>query len=112
MNKFFFLMLLSELIASTSQILLKKSAEKSYSSAIREYLNFFVIGGYSLLMVSMVISLFCYNGLGYMGTVVMEPISYVIVMFMSRAVFKEKITVRKMVGMSLIVCGIAVFYLS
>ena len=112
MYKYFIMMLLAELIASSSQIFLKMSSKKSYPSAIREYLNCLVIGGYSLLLVSMVISIFCYDGLGYMGTVVMEPISYVIVMFMARAFFKEKLTARKLIGMGLIVCGIAVFHLS
>ena len=112
MYKYFFMMLLAELIASSSQIFLKMSSKKSYPSAIREYLNCLVIGGYSLLLVSMVISIFCYDGLGYMGTVVMEPISYVIVMFMARAFFREKLTARKLIGMGLIVCGIAVFHLS
>ena len=44
-NVFFLLMLLSETIASTSQVLLKKSAQKEYPSFIREYLNALVIGG-------------------------------------------------------------------
>ena len=85
MNKYFLLMLLAELIASSSQIFLKMSSKKSYPSAIREYLNCLVIGGYSLLMVSMVITVFAYqkDKLGYMGTVVMEPISYVFVMIFS-----------------------------
>ena len=48
-------MILAEFIASSSQMLLKKSAEKSYASVIKEYLNVFVIAGYSLLVVSMVI---------------------------------------------------------
>lgn len=112
MYKYFIMMLLAELIASSSQIFLKMSSKKSYPSAIREYLNCLVIGGYSLLLVSMVISIFCYDGLGYMGTVVMEPISYVFVLILSRIVFKEKISKRKIVGMSLIICGIAVFFLN
>ena len=35
-NKFFFFMIFAELLASTSQVLLKKSAEKEYPSFIRE----------------------------------------------------------------------------
>ena len=110
MNIFFLLMILAELIASTSQILLKKSAEKEYPSFIREYLNILVIGGYGMLMVSMVISIFCYDGLGYMGVVIMEPLGYIIVMFLSRIVFKEKFTLRKLIGMTMILTGISVFY--
>jgi drug/metabolite transporter (DMT)-like permease len=103
-------MILAELIASTSQILLKKSAQKEYPSFIREYLNALVIGGYGLLMISMIISIFCYDGLGYMGVVVMEPLGYIIVMLLSRIVFKEKFTAKKLIGMCLILGGIAVFH--
>ena len=56
-NAYFFLALLSLLIASTSQVLLKMGAQREYSSFLREYLNPFVIGGYGLLMVSMVIAI-------------------------------------------------------
>ncbi len=110
MNIYFFLMILAELIASSSQMLLKKSAQKEYPSFIREYLNLLVIGGYGLLLVSMIISIFCYDGLGYMGVVVMEPIGYIIVMLMSRIFFKEGFTTRKLAGMCLILGGILVFY--
>ncbi len=110
-NVFFILMIIAEIIASTSQVLLKTSAGKQYPSFTREYLNAFVIGGYALLVVSMVITIFCYDGLGYMGTVVMEPIAYIIVMLMSRVIFKEKIVASKVIGMVLIIAGIAVFYL-
>jgi len=105
------LMVIAELIASTSQILLKKSAGKHYSSVIREYLNAFVIIGYGMLVVSMLICIICYKGLPYMGVVVMEPLAYIMVMILGRIVFKEKITVRKIVGMVLILAGILVFYL-
>lgn len=109
-NIYFLLMILAEIIASSSQMLLKLSATKQYPNFIREYLNALVIGGYCLLVVSMAISIFCYDGLGYMGVVVMEPIGYIIVMFMSRVFFKEKFTLRKFIGMVLILSGIVVFY--
>ena len=110
-NVFFFLMLLAQFIAAVSQLLLKKSAMQEHSGFLREYLNVFVIGGYALLVVSMVIVIFCYSGLDYMGVVVVEPISYVMVMLLSRLVFGEKLTASKLAGMALIVCGIAVFYM-
>ena len=109
-NIYFFLMIVAEFIASTSQMFLKQSAGRKYSSFIREYLNGLVIGGYGLLVLSMIISIFCYDGLGYMGVVVMEPVGYIIVMFMSRFFFREKITNRKLLGMLFIIAGIAVFY--
>ncbi|MCR5557494.1 MAG: multidrug ABC transporter [Butyrivibrio sp.] len=109
-NIFFFLMMLSELISASSQMLLKKSASKEHDSVIKEYLNPWVICGYGMLFIAMVISIFCYKGLGYMGVVVMEPINYIIVMVMSRLIFKEKFTRKKMIGMACIVAGILIFY--
>ncbi|MBQ7613579.1 MAG: EamA family transporter, partial [Butyrivibrio sp.] len=103
-------MMLSELISASSQMLLKKSASKEHDSVIKEYLNPWVICGYGMLFIAMVISIFCYKGLGYMGVVVMEPINYIIVMVMSRLIFKEKFTKRKMIGMGCIVLGILIFY--
>ena len=70
-NMFFFLMILAELVAASSQMLLKKSAGKEYPSFIREYLNVLVISGYGLLVVSMIITIVCYGSriLLYGGTV-------------------------------------------
>ena len=110
-NVFFFLMIFGELVASISQVLLKKSAQKEYPSRIREYLNVLVIGGYGLLVVSMIIGIFCYKNLGYMGTVILEPVAYILVMILSRIVFGEKFTRNKLIGMGLIIAGIFVFYL-
>ncbi len=111
LNVFFFVMIFGELLASVSQVLLKKSAQKEYPSRIREYLNVLVIGGYGLLVISMIIGIFCYKHLGYMGTVVLEPVAYILVMILSRIVFGEKITHTKLLGMGLIIVGIVVFYL-
>lgn len=110
-NVFFLIMIFSEFLATTSQVLLKKSAQKEYPNFIREYLNILVIAGYGLLVLSMIIGIFCYRGLGYMGVVVMEPIAYILVMFFSRVIFKEKITVNKIIGMCFIIGGIVVFNL-
>ncbi len=109
-NIFFLFMVVAELIAASSQMLLKKSAQKEHSSIITEYLNPWVICGYGLLLLSMIVTIFCYDGLGYMGVVVMEPINYVIVLVMARLFFKEKITLRKLMGVILIISGIVVFY--
>lgn len=110
-NIFFLFMIVAELIAASSQMLLKKSAQKEHSSIITEYLNPWVICGYGLLLLSMIVTIFCYDGLGYMGVVVMEPINYVIVLVMARLIFKEKITFRKFLGVLLIISGIVVFYM-
>lgn len=111
MNLYFLLMLLAETIAASSQILLKKSALKPHASALYEYLNPYVITGYFLLGVSMLLTILCYRGIGYLGVVVLEPLSYILVMLFSRIVFRERVTATRMLGMLLIIGGIAVFHL-
>ena len=51
-NKYMLLLVASVIVASLSQILLKKSASKAYTSVIREYLNAYVIIGYGMMVLS------------------------------------------------------------
>ena len=81
------------------------------TNAVQRSVGTLIGAGYGLLFLSMFIGIFCYKGLGYMGVVVMEPIAYIMVMFFSRVIFKEKITPNKIIGMCFIIGGIAVFYL-
>ncbi len=106
---FILLMIIAEFIAALSQVLLKKSAQREHGSFITEYLNPYVVGGYGLLMVSMILAIYCNTGLEYMAVVLLEATSYVMVMILSRIVFKEKITRFKFIGMCLILIGIVVF---
>ena len=103
-------MLLSVSVASVSQILLKKSTFKSYDSVIREYLNPWVIGGYGMLFLSMIISIYAYSGVDYKNGPVMESLGNVFVPVLSWFFFKEKLSIRKITGILCIMMGIMVFY--
>lgn len=107
----FFLYLLAVVIASCSQILLKKSAMKQYTSFIREYLNPYVIIGYGMLFGSMILTILAYKGIEFKNGPIMESLGYVLVIIMSRFIFKEKITRSKVLGTLLILMGITVFVL-
>ena len=45
------LLLLSVFISSVSQIILKKAADKTYESTLKEYMNPMVIGAYGLSLI-------------------------------------------------------------
>lgn len=107
----FFLYLLSVVIASCSQILLKKSAMKQYTSFVREYLNPYVIIGYGMLFGSMILTILAYKGIEFKNGPIMESLGYVLVIIMSRFIFKEKITRSKVLGTLLILIGVTVFVL-
>ena len=72
MSLHFWILLLSVLIASFSQILLKKSAEKTYSSLLREYMNFYVICGYGMMFLSMFLTIIAYAGMEFTNVQIVE----------------------------------------
>lgn len=111
MNLYLMILIGSVVMASFAQILLKKSASKTYSSPVREYLNAYVICGYGLMFLSMFVTIMAYSGLDFTNVPVMESLGYVVVMFLGYFFFKEKITRRKLLGMAVIMGGIFVYYM-
>lgn len=108
---YYLLYLVSVTIAAFSQLLLKKSANRSHDSFLKEYLNPYVMGGYALLVVSMLLTIGAYRGLAYKNGPIIESLGYILVMLLSGVFLKEKITSRKVAGTALILAGIVVFYL-
>lgn len=111
MNGYYALGILSVVIASCSQILLKKGAMKKYDSFIREYLNVYVISGYIFLFGSVFLTMIVYRGMNFMNVPVLEAIGYVLVPVLSYFFFKERLTKKKMAGIACILAGIFVYYL-
>ena len=104
-------MFMSVIVASSSQILLKKSANKKYDNIIKEYLNFNVMVGYGMMVVSTVLTIIAFKGIAYKNGPVIESLGYILVMVLSCIFFSEKITSKKVVGNILILLGIFIFYL-
>ena len=110
-SRFVFAMFLSVAVASISQVLLKKSALKTYDTVVREYLNPYVISGYGLLFLSMLLTIYAYSGMEYKNGPVIESLGNVMVLVLGYFVFGERISVRKMAGIAGIMAGIAVFHI-
>jgi drug/metabolite transporter (DMT)-like permease len=108
-SRYILVMLLSVIIASISQVLLKKSAIKTYKSVIWEYVNPYVICGYGLLIVSMLLTVYAYSGMAYKNGPVIEAMGNVFVLIFGYFIFGEKISRRKLVGIGLIILGIIIF---
>ena len=108
MNKYVLLLILAVLVSSISQIILKKSASKTYDSVLKEYLNVYVITGYVLMVISTVLGL---KGVPYKNEPIIESLGYLFVMILSNRLLGEKITKKKFFGNALILVGIAVYYM-
>jgi len=110
MNGYYLLGILSVMIASFSQVLLKKGAMKTYDSFIKEYLNFWVITGYLMMFLSLFMTMLVYRGVAFMNVPVLEAIGFVLVPILSYFFFKEALTRKKIIGIAGILAGIIIYY--
>ena len=112
MDKIYFAIAIGSVcIASFSQILLKMGAGKKYDRKIREYFNVFVIGGYGMLFVSMLLTILAYSRLSYLSVPVVEAAGYALVPMLSCFFLKEKLSIRKILGILVIMAGMILYYL-
>lgn len=110
MNEYFYvgLFIVSVFISSVSQILLKQSAVRSYSTKIREYANPLVIVAYSIFLASSLMTMYAYKSVPLSMGPILESMGYVFVAVLGVLVLKEKIGKKKLAGICLIVIGILV----
>ncbi len=104
-----FLLLFGTFIASVSQVLLKKAADKHYDNPIKEYLNPLVIGAYIIFVGSTVLSILAYRGIPLSMGPILEATGYFYVTFFGVKIFGEKMNSRKIAALALIIVGIIVY---
>lgn len=111
LDQHYLFLIASVVTASFSQILLKKGAMIKYDSFWKEYINPWVITGYGMMFVSLFLTIMGLRGLSFLNAPVMESLGYVLVPVLSAVFFREKMTLRKSVGIGCIVFGMVIFYL-
>lgn len=100
---------LSVFISSVSQIMLKRSAQKTYESKLKEYLNPLVIIAYGLFLGCTFISMYALKVVPLSMSPVLEASGYIFVAVLSRIFLKERISAKKAMGMGVIVLGIMLY---
>lgn len=103
------LLLLGVFISSISQVMLKKSALKTYDSKIKEYLNPLVIVAYILFVGTTFLSIFAYRGIPLSMGPILEATSYIYVTIFGIVFFNEKMSRKKWIALILIITGIALY---
>lgn len=101
--------LLGVFISSVSQVLLKKSAMREHGSAVREYLNPYVIFAYALFVGSTLLSVIAYCGIPLSMGPILEATGYLYVTAFGVAIFRETMSAKKLVALLLIVGGIVIY---
>lgn len=99
-------LLVGVFISAISQVMLKKSAMKKYENALKEYLNPLVVIAYILFIGTTFLSILAYKGLPISLGPVIETTSYIYVTVFGVTIFKEKINLKKVLSLTLIVLGI------
>ncbi len=100
------LFLISILIASYSQILLKKGALQK-----NIYINKYTIAGYLLMVLSTLFTLVGYKGISLSLSQMLQALSFITVAIFSYIFLKEKVTKRMIIGTLFICIGIIVYAL-
>ena len=102
------LLVFSTFISSVSQVLLKKSADKTYESRIREYLNPLVIIAYVIFFVSAAGTMWSYKVVSISLGAMLETSSYVFIFLFDLMIFREKANARKVAAVALIIIGVVI----
>jgi drug/metabolite transporter (DMT)-like permease len=98
--------------AACAQMLLKQGARQGYTPWYRQYLNGWVIGGYTLMFATMVANIWCmHRGLQLKELSIIESMSYFFVPALSWYLFNEAVTKRKMIAIGVIIVGVVIFFL-
>ncbi|MBR5964582.1 MAG: EamA family transporter [Treponema sp.] len=96
-------------LCAFSQVLLKKAAQKEWGSFIRQYLNAYVVLGYSLFFVVLAVNVWILRYVPVnIANPVCESLPLVISFFTGMFFFGEKLTKFKVLGALAIVAGILV----
>lgn len=111
MIKYIFVYLCSIMVASISQIILKKSAGKIYHNVLMEYLNPKVILAYGMFFISTLLTMYAYKEIPLSFGTLLEASGYIFVPILSYFFLKEKITKMKLIGAIFIIVGICCYAL-
>ncbi|MCQ2510161.1 MAG: EamA family transporter [Lachnospiraceae bacterium] len=103
------ILLVSVFISAVSQIILKTAANKTYDSALKEYLNFRVIFSYGLFFLSTILTMIALKKVPLSMQPILESTSYIYVSVMGYFLLKERFSRRKLLGLALILLGIFVY---
>lgn len=103
------LLLLSVLISSVSQVMLKLAAGRTYKSRIAEYVNPMVILSYGMFFGSTVLTMLALRTVPLSLSPILESAGYIFVAVMGYFLLKERFSKRKLAGLGLILAGIALF---
>ncbi len=109
---YYILVVLGILACSSSQILLKHSANSDHRSKIYEIVNPWVVSAYAIFFISLLVNIWAMShGIQLKEMAMLESLGYIFVPLLSVLLLKERIRGRTVLGIVVILVGLFVFYL-
>lgn len=109
--KYIILFLSAVFISSVSQIMLKKSANRTYENKLKEYMNPWVIIAYGLFFGATLVTVIAYKYIPLSLGPILESSGYFFVTILGMIFLKEKVGKKKAMGLLIILAGIIIFNL-
>ncbi len=112
MSCYYVLVVFSVFAAACAQMLLKQGAKNEYESFISQYLNPWVISGYGIMGCSLLLNTYCMSkGIKISEVSIIESLSYLFVPILSFLMFKERLSLKKIGAIVVIIIGILIFFI-
>lgn len=108
MSSSIFLFVLGVLCAAVGQIALKKGASREAWS-LRSFLNSYSSTGYLLMVISTCLGLVAFRHLPLKLGPALDSLGYIFVPVLSWCFLHERLTLLRVLGFFLILCGVLVF---
>ena len=103
------IMLGGVVIAGLSQLFLKKAATQEYKSFLQQYLNWRVILGYGMMVLSTLCTVIAQRVIPLSMGPIWDASGQIFVLMISVFILKEHISKRKLTGLCIIIAGILIF---
>lgn len=102
----------SVFLAACAQMLLKQGARQQYDTWWRQYINGWVIGGYAIMLGTMVMNIYAMSkGVGVKEVSIIESMSYIFVPILSFVLFKERLKWLQVIAIGVVIIGILVCFI-
>ena len=106
---FILLLLFGSFLTAVSQILLKASANRQHKKSIYRFLNWRVIVSYMIFFGVLLLNIYIYTGIDLKYGSIINASSYLFVIVLSALIFKDRISLNKIIGNLLILSGIIIY---
>ncbi len=109
LEKYIIIWIISVLISSIAQVMLKAEANREHESRLKEYLNPMVITAYGIFFLSTFLTMYALKYVPLTYSPIIEPLSYIFVPVIGVLALKEKISRRRVLGIAVMFVGIVIF---